>query len=95
MLCCGTEQPTRFCPHCGKELVPENSLRTLLAHLRVLQSRTEAQAETWAARKSTSEREKRADARKVRAAAKWKAWADALEAMLAKTDGTNEPDPKE
>ena len=82
MICCGEHRTTPFCPQCGKPITA--SLCSLLAYLRKMQAQCEQQAE---ARKQRAVEMKRgADApfvvRRVNAATKWKAWADAVEKSL-------------
>jgi hypothetical protein len=87
MRCCGKTVSTRFCPECGTKLGEPTDLRGLLAHLRSNQRATE----TIAIRRAEwIKKNHPGDATYVKAlekvekrVAQWKAWADALEGLIA------------
>lgn len=87
--CCGAEVKTPFCPSCGKQLKPADPLRGLLAHVRSMAKMQETIREN---RRNSPSRQPRDDEQKRKRerrqkrdearCAKWKAWGDALEALL-------------
>jgi hypothetical protein len=85
--CCGDECHTSFCPHCGKKLGTSSGLPGLLRYLRSQQQTIERiteQRRKWAAEQPEADRFYAEQSVKKReaAVAKWKLWADAVEAAL-------------
>lgn len=84
--CCGAECKTPFCPTCGKAVRQPSPLDGLLVYLRKTLKGLETELATWEATdylaKFPEKREKRLQQRRA-VIEKWKAWADALESLLA------------
>jgi hypothetical protein len=85
--CCGKPMTTRFCPHCGRENCPEAGLWGLLKLCRTsakaLRSRAQSTAELGESDHHHSAWAREYSPEFAAKAAKWQAWADALEALLA------------
>jgi predicted NBD/HSP70 family sugar kinase len=75
--CCGKPHSSRFCPDCGRQLCAAGSLFGLLSHCRKMEKVQGGRAKTYA----RQEEETQAHGAKV-SAEKWKAWGDALAALL-------------
>jgi len=78
--CCGKLRTTKFCPDCGAKLGETPTLDQLLAHCRKTQAAHESRMTTWLEQGNQKEVDSQA-----RAANKWRAWADALEALITQT----------
>jgi hypothetical protein len=100
VTCCGQDRASRFCPECGKKL-QDHPLDSLLSHAREVLKVQETRAANL--RKKIAWQAENPDARRYRPdvceedliaperlAAKWRAWAEALEAVL---DVTPAPPP--
>lgn len=84
MICCGEERETAFCPDCGKSL--RGCLTTLLTYCRNHEKTLKTHVDRLTADAQSGKRGGRL-AETNRRHAKWKDWADALEALLKKKGG--------
>jgi len=89
MICCAKPRATRFCPECGTELYPAGVLSDLLRHVERVASQHAKNADLYdkadldASDPDYKERLLRRNARYRRLSATWRAYAEALRALLA------------
>lgn len=83
MECCGQEQLTKFCPHCGRSLTFE-PINQLLAHIT-------SQASKYSRIVEKNERGDYQNHCDIRARNKWQSWEKALRELIEKT-GQGVPD---
>lgn len=86
MYCCGEDRATKFCPECGNNLSLD-PINALIAQCRATAKARQTEAEKQARRAASPEylyktlAKGRSEAALAQAA-KWRSWADAVEALL-------------
>lgn len=91
MMCCGHDHATEFCPHCGSKLRTD-PLASLLKHIRDNQAAQETTLRRFGERGgATSERHANWFNKRRKVVAKWKAWGDAVERLMAASESESTP----
>lgn len=89
--CCGTTHTTQFCPNCGKSLVSDGTIQSLLVHCRAQMGHRERLLrahEEWCKEHGAD----RALPQAQKIFDKWQGWVTALEDVLKTSHANNVSD---